>query len=53
MPGDPRGPGHPASGLYTDIHTWERGLRLLKDAHNDETLEEVEGAPQPLAAPPG
>lgn len=33
-----------ASGLYTDIHTWERDYACFKDAHNDETLEEVVGA---------
>ena len=33
-----------ASGLYTDIHTWERDLACFKDAHNDETLEEVVGS---------
>ena len=37
-------PAIQASGLYTDIHTWERDYACFKDAHNDETLEEVVGA---------
>lgn len=37
-------PAIQASGLYTDIHTWERDMACFKDAHNDETLEEVVGS---------
>ena len=37
-------PAVQASGLYTDIHTWERDLAWFKNAHNNETLEEVVGS---------
>ena len=30
-------PAVQASGLYTDIHTWERDLAWFKNAHNNET----------------
>lgn len=32
-------PAVQASGLYTDIHTWERDLAWFKNTHNNETLE--------------
>ena len=37
-------PAVQASGLYTDIHTWERDLAWFKNVHNNETLEEVVGS---------
>ncbi len=37
-------PAVQASGLYTDIHTWERDLAWFKNTHNNETLEEVVGS---------
>ena len=37
-------PAVQASGLYADIHTWERDLAWFKNTHNNETLEEVVGS---------
>lgn len=37
-------PSIQGSGLYTCVHTWERDYDRFKDAHGDETLEEVVGS---------